>query len=130
MLYSICKVDYIESNNDDVKIIYNSYKYCHLDSYRYYQNGYELVSECESYPKIIKDYLSKLNNKIILNDISDIKEINIYTNHENIIKLQENEKKYLKELNDDNFENERNYYENVIQELERELESYENNCNY
>ncbi len=98
-------IKYIESNIDNIKIEYDIYKYCSInynniyynDIYYngIYYNGYAIWSECHNYSKIIKDYLDKLNNKIILVNDEQIKEIRIYANQENIRKLKNNYFKYF-----------------------------------
>lgn len=147
-------VEYIESNNADVKVVCRHSKYytCDFrnDDYSYenlvYIHTYE---ESSNFMDHIRDSLNDLNNKKIV-DYSKSK-IYIYTTKENIDKLKSNLKKYIdgnearrineyeeriSELLDENYQNKDEIYNlkqelieknNKINELQQIINDYSNN---
>ncbi len=147
-------VEYIESDNSDLKIVCRHSKYyiCDFDNYTYnYQNGVNIhvYEESSSFMDHLRDSLNDLNNKNIV-DYSKSK-IYIYTTKENIEKLKLNLEKYIadeeirrrneyeeriSELLNENYQNKDEIYnlkqeliekDNKINELQEIINNYENN---
>lgn len=124
--------DYIETNSNEVKLVFTYSSHMHHDMYEkdnghieiYFSQNYQNVFE------IIKGYIEDINNKRIVDYYKyDVK---VYTSKENIKKLKENKEKKLqeeteyydelnelRELNDDLY--------TQINELENEINDLKNN---
>ena len=114
------KVEYITSDNSNIKLEYSISKYCEInDHYNeetdntimpfvYYQNP----------TKLIRAFLNNKNDKKIIPINSRIERVRVYTNQSNIDILKNNYSNYLKEIEKEN--KIRNDYENRINELEKQ----------
>ena len=114
------EVDYIESGNNDLKVVYK------------HSNTFDIILEEDSENEIyfysilkdsnimnfIRQIIDDINNKKIIN-YSNFK-IYVYTSKENINKLLDNKKNYLLREDDDLLEEKNNRIE--------ELETLLNNC--
>ncbi|MDD2371622.1 MAG: helix-turn-helix domain-containing protein [Firmicutes bacterium] len=134
------KVEYIESNNKNIKIEYLLNKYS-TASYEVYDNSkykelYIHSTNIEVF-KMMKESINYLNNKKLLSQNNQLSEIRIYTTKENIDKLKANII-----ASNDNLDNISNYqteiqnlnnkifeYEATINELNYELDTYRNQSN-
>ena len=97
-------VEYIESDNDNIKLEYLSNNLC-ASSYNMYHNEIIIHNHCteDKLPELIKTFIKSFNQKEILNtwDYS-LYEFKIYTSKENISKLKENlDKRYFQEEYED-----------------------------
>ena len=88
-------VEYIESKNNDVKVVYEYANYCDV---RFDDSNNEIgfYTDCLSSPDLFRVFLKNLNDKVIADDIMRVK---IYTNKNNIKLLQDNQEKKIKEEN-------------------------------
>ena len=117
-------IEYIEKDIPNIILEYQTYKYCDVN-YDSYNNGVYLYNHCENDIKFIKDYISKLNSKKIMEFDSYLKNIKVYASKENILKLKDNYNKHLNYYNKENeYLNKIDEYENRINELEMELDYY------
>jgi len=123
MDYTPYKVDYIESNTDNVKIEYQINKLCNINySNINEKSGIHFWGECSNPIDLIHEIINNLNNQKIITITNEVKSIKIYTSKENIEKLKSNRDFYLQEIEN----NKINYYENRIEELEKQNEKYFN----
>lgn len=86
-------IDYVESDNEDIKIVYKHSKYCDviLDTDGEY---YYFYPSCDSnFMEIIRAMINDINNKEIINYAKN--KVIIYTSKENILKMNENRAKYF-----------------------------------
>ncbi len=91
-------IEYIESKNNDIKIVYDYPNYCKLNSY--YSIDSNVIyhyTDCLGNPELFKNFLKNLNDKVIIDDNIYIK---VYTSKENIKLLKNNDSKYYKNLNE------------------------------
>lgn len=137
-------IEYIESDNNDIKIVYKHTPYYNIkisynvDNYVYFYS----YPDYDNIMDILKDSVKDINNKKII-DYSNYK-IYIYTSQENIQKLRDNKDKYFdsqyEHTIDDLYKTieEKNQEINDLQEalkdkesrifeLEEELENYNQN---
>lgn len=111
-------VEYVESNNNNIKIEYKHFKSCKVETIKEEKSIY-FVNDCDG--TLIKDMIDQINDKVFVDP--SIYKVFIYTNKENIKTLKNNGDKYYKELND--------LYakENTIRELENKIDDLERQLN-
>ena len=112
------EIEYIETDNNNVKIEYQINKYCEIDVNNY-NNTISSWSYCENPMEIAKEYIKNINNKKIIPINSTIEKMTVYTNKTNIETLKNNLKKHM---NDSEKTERINTYEEQINELEIENE--------
>lgn len=107
-------INYIESDNKDLKIVFKHYKNSNIEMYEDYYGGYYFIQTINEDKIIdtINDYINQISNKQIIDN--SIFEINIYTTKENIKIIQNNTKKY---------NNERTEFEESVEEYKRIIEN-------
>lgn len=124
--------DYIETNSNEVKVVFTYSNHIRHDMYEN-DNGHIEIWLSENYQNIFgmaKDYIEDINNKRIVDYYQfDVK---VYTSKENIKKLKENrDKKYLEETAYYDELNELREINNDlytrIDELENEITDLKNN---
>ena len=87
-------VEYVESNNNTIKVEYTLDKYCEVNEIN--DHDVILVSvDCDDPITIIREVFKNLNDKKLISISSDIEKITIYASKENINKLEENRKPYI-----------------------------------
>lgn len=113
-------IDYVESNNEDIKIVIKKSSFYDVDI-RKHQNGYyfEYYSVPDNVMDKIRMVIDDLNDKKIV-DYGNYK-ITIYTTKENINILKENKLKYYEQENELRKQEIINEYENRIRDLEYKL---------
>ena len=117
------KVEFIESNNENIKVDYYINKYCQIEDVYDKENNHNIVNGwiyCNNPIEIARDFIRNANEKRIVPINTDIEKIIIYTNKANIEKLKMNILVY-----EEDFEksiNERNRLEKEIDDLEQENE--------
>lgn len=93
ILHDYRNIEFVESDNEDIRIIVNHSKYTNIDiiKYKYEDGDFLYVSEEDSYDGII-DFIKVHKNDINNKKISIYKhyDVKIYTNKENINKLKNN----------------------------------------
>ena len=136
-------IEYIVSDNNDIKIEYDLNKYYRLSHYNLDDNVIYLCGICNDEFLLFKEIIKEFNNKKIIYLDNEVKNIKIYTNSNNIEILKNNKKKrydYEDRMNNliDNYEKDisklnKEIYEykdkeisyiNEINRLKEELESY------
>ncbi len=118
--YSDYKIEYVEADNDNIKVEYSINKYCEIDDH-FSQNGDNVITAwayCENPIKIAREFIKNVNNKKIVSINNQIEKITIYTNQNNIDTLKNNWTNHLKKIEEN--EKERNEYEITINELEHQ----------
>ena len=108
-------IDYVESDISNVKIEYKINKYCELESTDYYKNGVHVWGYCPNPTKLIREFISSINDNKIITIDDEIKEIT-----ENSLNEYEKEiSHYQEQLDKDS--NKFEEYENKIYELEEKI---------
>ena len=118
--YSDYSIEYVESDNDNVRIEYTLNKYCALDDHYDHEkdNAIRSYVKCNNPIQLGKVFINNVNHKKIIPLSSSIEKIIVYTNQSNIERLKDN---WENELNSIKSNDERmHYYENEINELEIE----------
>ena len=83
--------EFVESDNDDIKIVYQYANYCNLNSWN--SNGIiNSYQDCLDSPEKFKNFLNMINDKILADDALEVK---VYTNKSNMKKLTDNYKKFI-----------------------------------
>ena len=110
------EIEFIESEDKNIKIEYQRNKYCEIDDNNY-NNNIVAWTRCENPINIAKEYIKNLNDKKIIPINSNIEKMTVYTNKSNIEILKNNINNHLNEQ-----ENNRiiNSYEERINELKNE----------
>jgi len=107
-------ITYIESDIDNIRVEYKLNKYCHLSPVDNNTNGVHLWTNCDKPITMLRETIKSINDKKLVPINSEIEDIVVYANQENIAKMNANKEKY-------NLENTRiNELEEKINELERE----------
>ena len=112
------EIEYVETEDKNVKIEYQINKYCEIDVNNY-NNTILSWSYCENPMEIAKEYIKNINNKKIIPINGTIEKMTVYTNKTNIETLKNNLKKHM---NDSENTERINEYEEQINELEIENE--------
>ncbi len=120
------EIEYIETNNQNIKIEYLLNRYS-TSSYNIYDEAeYKqlyIFSESPEIFKMMKESINYLNDKKLLNQNSQLKDIKIYTTKENINKLKANNEALNIQYNVVS------NYEAKIQNLETKIAEYESTIN-
>ena len=99
-VYANEETEYVESDNNNVKIEYTYNKLCTLEEHD--NNSFIIAwTECRNINKIGKELLKNANKKIIVPIDTDIEKITVYTTKDNIEKLEKNyNNHYEKEIDE------------------------------
>ena len=120
--YHYPEVEYIESNNENIKIEYTINKYYEINHSDLSNKVIRIWASCENPIKIVKEVINNFNDKKIISINSQLKDIKIYTTKENIEILKKNYEDYTDvEVQTQNMIN---TYENRIDELQQKIEEY------
>ena len=120
--YHYPEVEYIESNNDNIKIEYTINEYCEISYSNLSDKVIHIWASCENPIKLVKEVISNFNEKKIVSINSQLQNIKIYTTKENIEILKKNYKNYTDiEVQT---QNTINFYENKINELQQKIDEY------
>ena len=120
--YHYPEVEYVESNNDNIKIEYTINEYCEINHSNLSDKVIHIWASCENPIKLVKEVISNFNEKKIVSINSQLKNIKIYTTKENIEILKKNYKNYTDiEVQT---QNTINFYENKINELQQKIDEY------
>ena len=102
-----------------------------MESTNYYKDGIHLWGYCPNPTKLIRKFISNINeNKIITID-NDIKEITVYASKENIEIIKNNIKNFEErqqqyQYNLKEYEKEISYYQEQLDKDSNKFEEYEN----
>ena len=120
--YHYPEVEYVESNNDNIKIEYTINEYCEINYSNLSDKVIHIWASCENPIKLVKEVISNFNEKKIVSINSQLQNIKIYTTKENIEILKKNYKNYTDiEVQT---QNTINFYENKINELQQKIDEY------
>ena len=120
--YHYPEVEYIESNNDNIKIEYTINKYCEINHSDLSDNVFHMWASCENPIKLIKEVINNFNNKKIVSINNQLQDVKVYTTKENIEILKKNYKDYTDiEVQ---HQNTINSYEKEINELQQKIDEY------
>ena len=119
-------IEYIESENTDIKMEYTINKECDLAYDLTSFEGFKRVNfwgYCANPMALVRQVIDNLNNKVIADINNDIYDVKIYTSKENISKLKQNSEAYDTKLNmlNDSI----TYYRSKIEEYEEKFWEYE-----
>ena len=107
------EIEYVETEDKNIKIEYQINKYCEIDVNNY-NNTISSWSYCENPMEIAKEYIKNINNKKIIPINGTIEKMTVYTNKTNIETLKNNLKKHM---NDSENTERVNEYEEQINEF-------------
>ena len=110
------EIEYIETEDKNIKIEYQINKYCDIDDISN-NNNITAWTYCENPINIVKEYIKNINDKKIIPINNTIEKMTIYTNKENIETLKNNKNNHINEIEKNN---EINLYEERINELKKE----------
>ncbi len=118
--YSDYAIEYVKSDNNNIKVEYSISKYCEIDDHfdEEHDNTIMAWAYCENPTKLVREFIKNANEKKIVPIDNRIEKITVYTNQSNIDTLKNNWSNYLDERAKD--EERRNGYESRINELEQQ----------
>ena len=120
--YHYPEVEYIESDNDNIKIEYTINEYCEINYSNLSDKVIHIWGTCENPIKLVKEVISKFNDKKIVSINSLLQDVKVYTKKENIEILKKNYKEYTDiEVQT---QNTINSYEKRINELQQKIDEY------
>ena len=120
--YHYPEVEYIESDNDNIKIEYTINEYCEISYSNLSDKVIHIWGTCEDPIKLVKEVISKFNDKKIVSINSLLQDVKVYTKKENIEILKKNYKEYTDiEVQT---QNTINSYEKRINELQQKIDEY------
>ena len=120
--YHYPEVEYIESDNDNIKIEYTINEYYEINYSNLSDKVIHIWGTCENPIKLVKEVISKFNNKKIVSINSLLQDVKVYTKKENIEILKKNYKDYTDiEVQ---HQNTINSYEKEINELQQKIDEY------
>ena len=112
-------IEYIEADNDNIKIEYELNKYCEVvDSTDIIEsnNMISAWSRCKNPMEIYRELLKNVNDKKIIPMTAEIEKMTVYTNKKNIDKLNKNFEENQRKQDEENAI--RNSYAEELEELE------------
>ena len=119
------EVEYIETEDKNVKIEYQINKYCEIDV----NNNSNIIiawSYCDNSINIAKEFIKNLNDKKIIPINNSIEKMTVYTDSSNIEKLKNNFDNYINKLENSrlvsSYEERINELKNENNELKKEIE--------
>ena len=120
--YHYPEVEYIESDNDNIKIEYTINEYCEISYSNLSDKVIHIWGTCENPIKLVKEVISKFNDKKIVSINSLLQDVKVYTKKENIEILKKNYKEYT----DIEVQTQItiNSYEKRINELQQKIDEY------
>ena len=120
--YHYPELEYIESNNDNIKIEYTINKYCKINHSDLSDKVIHIWASCENPMKLVKEVINNFNNKKIISINNQLYDIKVYTTKENIEILKKNYKNYTDvEVQNQNIINS---YEKEINKLQQKIAVY------
>ena len=112
-------IEYVVSNNDNIKIEYSIFKYFSIEDHLYKDSNQLMAwTYCKNPLKLVRNYIKNINDRKIFYLNDRIEKVTVYTSKSNIEKLKNNVKNYLDLIEQEN--DLRNSFEKSINELENE----------
>ena len=104
--YRDYNIEYVVSDNSNLKVEYIISKYCSIDDRINEEDGNNIMAwaYCENPTKIVREFIKNANEKKIIPINNRIEKITVYTNQANIDKLKSNWTNYLKSIERDEVE--------------------------
>lgn len=93
--YSDYGIEYVESDDGNVKVEYSINEYCEIDFSKEHTNIIRAWTYCDNPPKLLREFIKNANKKKIVPINNSIAKITVYANQENIDKLKDNWDKYI-----------------------------------
>ena len=122
-------IEYIPSDNTNLKIEYTINKNYEVTTLNYSNNVIDLWPTCKNPIELVKEIIENLNNRKVIPIDGTINSIKVYTTLENINLLKQNKDNYYNE--EVQRQNIINSYEKRINELEERIDDYiEKEYNY
>ena len=121
--YSDYEIEYVKTNDDNIKIEYYVCKYCEVsEHYLAGNDNYTIMDWVANFENltVVKDFIKNVNEKKIVLIDNSISKIIVYTNQTNIDTLNKNMSDYLKNIEQE--EGIIESYEKTINELEKLIE--------
>lgn len=118
--YGDSEIEYVEADNNNLKIEYTINKYCEVNSHFNKESDDTIVhwTNCDNPTRFVREFIKNANNKKIVPMNNIIEKMTIYTNRNNIDTLKNN---WDKRSSEKIIEEEKiNGYENRINELEEQ----------
>ncbi len=123
------EIEYIETDDKNIKIEYQINKYCEIDD-NSYNNYITAWTYCENPIEIAKEYIKNINDKKIIPINSSIEKMTVYTNKTNIETLKNNWNNNMKQTENnriiDSYEERINELKDENKELKQEIEELKN----
>ena len=110
------EIEYIETEDKNIKIDYQINKYCDIYDNNY-NNNIVVWPDCENPINIAKEYIKNINDKRIIPINNTIEKMTVYTNKSNIETLKNNWNNHINEMEKNR---EINSYEEQISNLKEE----------
>lgn len=118
------EIKYIEENIDYVKFEYKINKVCEIEYSQNEKYGTNIWGYCSNPMAMLRQYISNINDKKIIDITNDIMDIKVYASKDNLEKLQTNYKKYHDELQ--SYQSMKDYYEEKIDAYKNEITELQN----
>ena len=114
-------IEFIESDNDNIKVEYSMIKYCNLEERINDKEGYTISgwTRCEEPMKLIRDYIKVVNEKKVILIESDYHYIKVYSKKANLEKIEKNRESYFEEERKRNEKLEQDRLNELNEELKR-----------
>jgi transcriptional regulator with XRE-family HTH domain len=114
-------IEFIESDNDNIKVEYSMIKYCNLEERINDKEGYTISgwTRCEEPMKLIRDYIKVVNEKKVILIESDYHYIKVYSKKANLEKIEKNRESYFEEERKRNEKLEQDRLDELNEELNR-----------
>lgn len=122
------KVEYIESNNKNIKLEYTINRYCNINGFNSSDSLIHVWAYCDDPIKMVNEYIRGFNDKKIFSINNEIKDLKIYTTKENIEILKKNYSNYVNAQIQVN--NIISSYEEKVAELQNQINKYERELQY
>lgn len=97
-------ITYVETNDNTVKVDYKVTKLSEVQDYSDVDNVIRVYVYLNNPVDVVKTIIKNLSNKKIVRIDSELDNITIYSNKDNIKKLKENKENYYKSFEDDYYE--------------------------
>jgi transcriptional regulator with XRE-family HTH domain/membrane protein implicated in regulation of membrane protease activity/cell division protein FtsB len=120
--YHYPAIEYIESDNNNIKIEYTVNKYCNINQPDVSDSVIHIWASCDNPLKLVKEVVKNFRNKKIMVINNQLYNIRIYTTKENIRILKKNYKEYIDV--EAQIQNMINSYEKMISGLHQKIDDY------
>ena len=123
--YGSRKIEYIETDSKEVKIVYEHVPYCKIVSHYGDDSNYYYINCATDENKLIEEVIKMINKKVFINP--DLISVKVYASKENIKKLKDNEEKFYKKQTESCINNEIEDLNETIDILNKRIKELESN---